>query len=257
MAIATDTIRARDLFKRAGILKNVFEMLVPSSCIRCTARTAEQGGLCPSCWNQAQFIERPYCEILGQPFSHDQGEGALSAAAIADPPPFERLRSVLVYNDLARGLVSAFKFTDRGDLAPWMAKWMAVAGRDLVADCDLVVPVPLHWRRLQSRRFNQSAELARYLAATTEKEFQPQFLTRMKPTRQQIGLSASQRARNVQGVFRVTPDRLSLVEAKRVLLIDDVYTSGATVKSCTRALKRAGAGSVDVLTFAMVCGDYI
>lgn len=244
-------------FSGKSILKNVLDAVVPSSCVRCASRTAEHGALCPHCWNQAHFVERPYCQVLGTPFSYDQGGGAISTAALADPPPFERLRSALVYNDLARGLVSALKFADRGDLAPWMANWMAIAGRELIADCDLIVPVPLHWRRLHARRYNQSAELARYLARRTGKPFQPQILSRVRPTRQQIGLTASQRARNVQGVFRVEPHRQPLLAEKRVLLIDDVYTSGATAKSCTRALKRSGAAAVDVLTFAMVTGDYM
>jgi ComF family protein len=203
------------------------------------------------------FIEQPYCAILGRPFAYDHGGGAISPEAIADAPPFGRLRSVVVYNDLARSLVSGLKFGDRCELAPWIARWMAVAGRELLADCDLLVPVPLHWMRLLSRRFNQSAELARNIGLVSGRTYAPLLLERGRRTRQQVGLSASQRTLNVQGAFRVPAAARPLVTGRRVLLIDDVYTSGATAKACTRALKRAGAAGVDVLTFASVTTGYI
>jgi predicted amidophosphoribosyltransferase len=134
---------------------------------------------------------------------------------------------------------------------------MAVAGRELLADCDLLVPVPLHWMRLLSRRFNQSAELARNIGLVSGRTYAPLLLERGRRTRQQVGLSASQRTLNVQGAFRVPAAARPLVTGRRVLLIDDVYTSGATAKACTRALKRAGAAGVDVLTFASVTTGYI
>lgn len=233
------------------------DFFVPPACIACDRRVGEQGGLCPTCWNELHFIERPYCEVLGIPFPHDQGEGAVSPRAIADPPPFARLRSAVVYGDLARSLVSGLKFADRADLAPWMARLMAVAGRELLADCDAVLPVPLHPRRLLSRRYNQSAELARALAAVADKPFLPQSLQRVRATQSQIGLTADQRRRNVSGAFRVPAERHTDVEGRRLVVIDDVFTSGATAAACARALRRAGAAQVDVLTFASVTQDHI
>lgn len=233
-------------------LERVRDFFVPPVCLGCDARTGQHGGLCPRCWNEMHFIERPFCEVLGTPFPHDQGAGAISPQAIADPPPFERLRSVAAYGDLARSLVTGLKFADRTDLAPWMARWMCVAGRELLADCDIVAPVPLHRMRLLTRRYNQAAELARVVSRLSGRTCEPSLLIRHKRTGSQIGLSAGQRERNVQGAFRVPQSARARIEGRRVLLVDDVYTSGATAKACSRALLRSGAAAVDVLTFARV-----
>jgi ComF family protein len=180
------------------------------------------------------------------------GEGFLSAEAIANPPPFERARAAVAYNGVARHMVQALKYGDRADLAPWMARWMLRAGAELVADADVVLPVPLHWRRFFTRRFNQSAELARAIAALSGKVFEPAAIRRVKVTRQQVGLGLTRRQDNVRAAFRVPAEHDITVRGRRVLVVDDVYTTGATVSSVTRALKKSGAASVDVLTFARV-----
>jgi ComF family protein len=189
---------------------------------------------------------------MGTPFSHDMGEGFLSAEAIANPPPFQRARAAVSYDGVARRMVQGLKYHDRTDLARWMAGWMARAGAELLADADIVVPVPLH-----RRRFNQSAELARALARRSGKPFEPAALVRVKVTRQQVGLGLREREDNVRGAFRVPPEADIKVRGRRVLVVDDVYTTGATVSAVARALKRGGATAVDVLTFARVLpGDF-
>lgn len=242
-------------------LRGLRDIAIPPICLTCDRLVDTQGGLCSHCWSRARFIERPYCEVLGLPFSFDPGEmpgeRLVSARAIADPPPFERLRAVMTYDDYARRLVGGLKYADRGDLAPWMARWMATAGRELLADCEIVIPVPLHRLRLHRRRANQSAELARNIARLAGLDYQPQALLRHRRTRQQVGLSSLERARNVQGAFRVDPRQRMVIENRRVLLVDDVHTTGATVRACSRALRRAGAGAIDVLVFASVAGDDI
>jgi ComF family protein len=234
----------------AGALARLRDFVVPATCMQCSALVGSDGGLCASCWSKARFLARPYCEVLGTPFAYDPGDGSLSAEAIAEPPAFERHRSVMAYGAAARRLVGGLKFSDRTDLAPWMAQLMAGFGRELIADCAIVVPVPLHRRRLWSRRFNQSAEIARHLCRLTGLQYAPLALARVRATRRQVGLGVSERARNVQGAFRVAPEQRPVVAGRRVLLVDDVYTTGATTQACARALKRAGAPAVDVLTFA-------
>ena len=164
---------------------------------RSPARSAAHAG------RNCSFLEKPWCAVMGTPFSHDMGEGFLSAEAIANPPPFERARAAVAYTGVARRMVQALKYGDRTDLAPWMARWMLRAGAELVADADVVVPVPLHWRRFFSRRFNQSAELARAIAALSGKPFEPMAIKRVKVTRQQVGLGLNERAgqcpRRLQG----------------------------------------------------------
>lgn len=189
---------------------------------------------------------------MGTPFSIDMGKNFLSAEAIADPPPFERLRAVMLYDDLARRLVSSIKYADRTDLVPSIASWMVVAGRELIQDATIIVPVPLHTSRLQYRRFNQAAELARTIGKLQNLSYKPELLNRHRATRQQVGLTEAERTRNVQSAFRVPLEKKIELKGSRVLLVDDVYTTGATAKAATRALKRAGVASVDVLVFAKV-----
>jgi len=228
------------------------DLALPPQCLACDRHVAVDGGLCAVCWGELRPIERPYCQRLGIPFSYDLGPGALSAEAIADPPPFERCRSVAHFDAVARRLVHGLKYRDHMELARWMGAWMARAGAELVAEADVVVPVPLHRMRLWSRRFNQSAALAEAIARAGSKRFAPTALRRIRATTQQVGLSARERDANVRGAFRVAADEAMKIAGRRVLLVDDVYTTGATVKAATRALIRGGAAAVDVLTFARV-----
>jgi ComF family protein len=176
----------------------------------------------------------------------------LSMEAIANPPAYARARAAVRYDDVARKLVHALKYQDRTDLAPAMGRWMARAGRELLAEADVLVPVPLHWRRGWSRRYNQSGVLARVIESETSVRVAAEALRRIRPTEQQIGLSRTERASNVQGAFKVAADRQPAIEGRRVVLVDDVLTSGATVDACARALLRAKAAAVDVLVFARV-----
>ena len=150
----------------------------------------------------------------------------------------------------------ALKYQDRTDLAPAMGRWMTRAGRELLGEAEVLVPVPLHWRRGWSRRYNQSGALARVIEWQTGVRLAAEALRRVRPTQQQIGLSRSQRAINVQGAFKVAPDRAAEIQGRRLILVDDVLTSGATTDACARALLRAKAASVDVLVFARVVDTY-
>jgi ComF family protein len=172
--------------------------------------------------------------------------------AIADPPAYNRARAAVRFDEISRALVHALKYGDRLDLAPMMGRWIGQAGRELLAEADALVPVPLHWRRLWARRFNQSAMLAAAVSRQTGVPIAAGALKRVKPTAQQVGLSRTERAANVQGAFRVPGDGKAGVTGRRLVLIDDVLTSGATVDGCARALLRAGAANVDVLVFARV-----
>ncbi len=228
------------------------DFLVPPRCANCNQLIADKTGICATCWDDVRFIEQPYCPVMGTPFAVDLGEGTLSTEAIAYPPPFERLRSAVFYDDIARRLISRFKFSDRTDLAPFIADVMERAGRELIDDADIIVPLPLHWRRLLSRRFNQSAYLANLIAERNDIACLPLAMSRIKHTRQQIGLSLSARKANIAGAFVIPAKMRPIIKAQRVLLIDDVYTSGASVKAATKVLLRGGADKVDVLTFAKV-----
>jgi ComF family protein len=233
------------------------DLVYPPACAACGVSTGGHRGLCAKCWSEVRFIERPYCEVLGLPFSHDLGAGILSAEAIANPPPFDRLRSAATLDHAVRTLVHGLKYRDRTDLAPMMAAWMLRASDGMVERCDAIIPVPLHRSRMVSRKFNQAAELARHLAGLAGKPLLPATLLRVKRTSQQVGLGLRAREDNVRGAFAVAAGRESDVFGKRIVLVDDVFTTGATVGAATRALRKAGASDITVLTFARAIAETI
>jgi ComF family protein len=231
----------------------LLDFVYPPACLACRGAVAETGTLCAACWRQVRFIDRPFCERLGTPFAQDLGPGLLSPEAMADPPVWTRARAVCAFDDgPARQLVHRLKYGDRLDLAPWLGRWMARAGAELLEEADILVPVPLHRRRIAARRYNQAAALARSVSQASGVPCALQAAARRKATPPQVGLSRLQRAANMQGAFHVPDDARASVEARRVVIVDDVLTSGATTNALARALRRAGAADVDVLTFARV-----
>lgn len=232
--------------------RSALGLLYPPTCIACQAATGEPHTLCAACWSGVRFIERPYCERLGTPFTVDLGQPLLSPAAIADPPVFQRVRAVAEYDGTASLLVHRLKYNDRLELARALGGMMTRAGAELLANADVIVPVPLHRWRLWWRRFNQAMALARVVSAESGIPCDPFLLARVKRTRRQVGLTKAQRQENLQGAFRVSAEAKARLQGKRVLLVDDVLTTGATANAASRALLRGGAASVDVLAFARV-----
>ncbi|HHS83098.1 MAG TPA: ComF family protein [Devosia sp.] len=236
----------------------VLDQLYPPACVHCAAVTGQPDVLCPSCWSRLRPITRPLCPVMGVPFGYDLGEGALSARAIADPPPFARARSAVVHNQVARTLVSRLKFGDRPELAKFCARLMVVSGQELFGPVEgegsapVLVPVPLHRFRHWQRRYNQSGLLAREVARQSGLTCMEGLVRRTRPTRPQIGLNARQRARNVRGAFAVHGDLLARLEGRPVIIVDDVITTGSTVGAISRVLNRAGVARVDVLSFSRV-----
>jgi ComF family protein len=255
-AVDADEADGSPWLRRGGALvsnlaRAALDTLYPPTCLACRAATERHGALCPRCWSAIRFIERPYCERLGTPFEHDLGQGLISPQAMADPPAFSRARAVARFEDgPARTLVHRLKYSDRAELSRPVASWMARAGADILADADLLTPVPLHALRLWRRQFNQAAALATEISRQTGKPCDLTALQRVKATSSQVGLSRTQRAENVQGAFRIAEG--AALRGLNVVLIDDVLTSGATANASSRALLRAGAKRVDVLVFARV-----
>ncbi len=230
--------------------RSLLDFLLPPRCLCCSAATDVPGGLCPGCWSDMPFLEPPWCQRYGTPFTHDIGPDGIGPRAIANPPDFARARAAVLYSGPARELVLRLKFSRHRELAPPMGQWMARAGAELIEAESLIVPVPLHRLRLWQRRFNQAADLAKAVAEVSGAEFVPDLLRRNRRTRQQVGLNADARKRNVRGAFEVRPHHSALVSGRHVVLVDDVFTTGSTVSACTKVLTSEGAARVDVLTFA-------
>lgn len=227
------------------------DLLFPPLCLACRAPVGSEGGFCAACWNAVIFLDGPACTCCGTPFPVDPGPGSFCAACLARPPAFTCARAILAYDAESRGAILALKHADRLELVPGFTRWLGRVGGPLLAGTDLIVPVPLHRGRLWRRRYNQSAELARRLARDWNRAYDPLALIRRRPTLSQGAMpSARARRKNVLSAFRVPePGR---VGGRRILLVDDVLTTGATAEACARALKRAGAADISVLTLARV-----
>jgi ComF family protein len=234
------------------VLSRIADLLLPPLCLACREPVDGHDGLCPACWSQVHFIEPPVCERLGIPLPYSTDEPIVSAAAMADPPVYGHARAVARYDAAMRDLVHDLKFRDRQEGVALFGRWLAHAGAPLLAGADILMPVPLYRGRLWSRRFNQSALLARAVSRRTGISVDSQSLRRSRRTASQVGLTAEQRRRNVAGAFSVVPGRRAALTGKQVVLIDDVITTGATANACARALKRAGAAGVDILALARV-----
>jgi ComF family protein len=227
------------------------DLILPPLCIACHDLIDRHNALCPRCWSGLRFIRPPLCDRLGIPLPYDAGDQPVSSTALRHPPLYDRARAALAFDGVARDLVHAFKYADRHEAVPLFTRWMSAAGQELIAEADIITPVPLHPWRLLRRRFNQSAILA---GALSRAYATPMVLAlrRVRRTKQQVGLAFADRQANVTGAFRVASGRAAALSGKRVLIVDDVITTGATVEACALALKDAGAVGVDVLALARV-----
>jgi ComF family protein len=208
------------------------------------------GGFSAEAWSRIRFLDGPVCDGCGQPFEFDPG--ARCAACLAKPRAFDAARAACLYDETSRDPILKLKHADRLDLAPMLARWLSRTARELIEEADAIAPVPLHPLRLLRRRYNQAAEIARPLAQMTGTPYLPDALIRRRATDTQAGKSGSGRRRNVAAAFEVPPARRKQVEGLRILLVDDVLTTGATAEGCARALKAAGAARVDLAVVARV-----
>jgi len=227
----------------------------PPRCPSCDDLVDQQHNFCVPCFQQLQHISEPLCHACGIPFAVPMGEGALCPTCIAEPASYDHIRAPLVYNEASGPVIRALKFHDRYTGLHRSVHMMRAALGPLADTVDMVVPVPLHWRRLAQRRYNQSALLAFGLARSMNAPCQPKVLKRVQATQPQARLSRAERLTNVKHAFAAVQHYYAALQNKTVLLVDDVVTTGATVNACARVLKDAGAARVLVVALARTTKD--
>lgn len=233
-------------------LDAALHLVFPPRCLCCGEAVGSDQGLCGPCWRDAGFITGTCCTRCGTPLP-GQDEGAICCdACLADPPPWRQGRAALTYSDTGRRLVLQLKHGDRLDLVRPMAGWMARAGAPLISPDSVIAPVPLHRMRLLKRRYNQSALLAQEIARQTGATYLPDLFRRVRATPSQEGRSREERIANLAGAIDITHKKEKDISGKQLLIIDDVMTSGATLRAATEAATSANAACVDVLLLARV-----
>jgi ComF family protein len=246
LSSAMTTVRAAGRF----VGRFALDALLPPRCLGCGETVDASGALCPTCFSGFTFIAAPMCHVCGVPLELAVDDDLVCGGCLKERPDFNRARAVFIYDEASKPIVLRFKHGDRTDAAVHLARWMQRVGSTLLESCDVIVPVPLHQWRFLWRTYNQAALLANALGRFSGKPSLPDGLLRVRRTPSQGGLGRAQRRRNVSGAFRVRrPDR---IRGKNVLLVDDVFTTGATAEACTRALLAAGAAMVDVLVLGKV-----
>ena len=203
-------------------------------------------------WNDVTFLDAPWCKICGFPFEYDAMDSALCGRCSIREPKYDHARAAMAYDDGSRALILSFKHGGRTEGLKSFAAQMRRAGRDILDEADILIPVPLHPTRLIKRRYNQATLLAHALAKICDANFDPDILKRIKRTESQGKFKARQRFQNVKGAFAVREKALPRIQGKHIVIIDDVFTTGATLESCATILKRAGARRVDGICLARV-----
>lgn len=236
-------------------LSSILSVFLPPRCIKCgKVLMGGDDGLCPDCFNEISFISRPYCEKCGHPLEEDQSTHKLYCAACLSKTktPFRLSRSAFRYDEGSKNLILGFKFMDKTENAKVLGRWLYNAGSDIWKNqADVLVPIPLHYTRLLKRRYNQSALLCHEVSKLSGLPVEYTAVVRHRRTRPQVEFSGSARINNVNNAFAVKhPERII---GKHVVLIDDVMTTGSTLKECALEIRKAGAASVDTLTVARVC----
>ena len=228
----------------------LLDIVYPPRCISCSGNVHENGGICAKCWGDINFIADPQCNICGFPFDFEASTGSICSGCITHEPSFSKARAVFLYDNASRNMIKSFKYNDRIENRAAYARWMARVGIDMLSEANIIIPVPIHFGKLLLRKYNQAAVLAHELAKISSKPVFSNALIRTKYTQTQAGFLRKERFKNIKGAFKVNPKYFDILKDKKILLIDDVITTGATAEECTNIMLKAKAARVEVLTLA-------
>ena len=235
-----------------NILRNLFDIFLPPRCLVCHDVVYKENGLCHKCFKNISFLSDQCCPVCGRNYTFPvEKEELICGKCLSDPPKLQGLRAVFAYDDYSKQLILPFKHADRTELTPFLSKLLYYRGQNMLANADCIIPVPLYWQRLMKRKYNQSALLATKLSKITGKRCFLNVLIRTKKTQSQGHKTKKDRMENVKDAFCVRYSEK--IKGKNVVLIDDVYTTGATLNECAKVLRQAGAKRVEALVLARVC----
>ena len=238
-----------------SLLVQAMDTVLPPRCVISGKLVDRQGMIAPQIWADMDFITDPQCEKCGIPFGFEAEAGTQCALCLDRPPPFTSARAALKYNDASRDLILGFKHADQTHAVVAFMPWLEKSGAGMLKDADYIIPVPLHRWRLLMRRYNQAAIMAHKLSEKTKIPRLADAIKRTRSTKSQGHLKPLERHKNVKRAFEIAPKHIEKLRGKTVILIDDVYTTGATVKECTKTLLKSGAKDVHILTLARVVRD--
>lgn len=243
----------QNIYDKIGrFMQGCVDMVLPPLCVVTGEVVDRQGMIAPEAWQILDFIAAPYCSRCGVAFDYEVEEGIECARCLEHPPSYDSARAALVYNDGSRSMILDFKHGDRTLNVLAFTPWLERAGQDMLEEADYIMPVPLHRWRLVARRYNQAALIAQALSVRCDVPTLIDGLRRVRATKPQGYMNFEKRRRNVKAAFSVDAHYLDKVKGTRIVLVDDVYTTGATVNECAKILRKAGAARVDVLTLARV-----
>lgn len=231
-------------------MPNLLNLFFPPQCMVCETLVPTNGTLCLECWQKVQFITEPMCACCGLPLEFVVDANTLCGECLREHPPYSRARAAFRYDEHSRLMILKFKFQDETNFTPTLGRWLKAAGDELIRASDVIIPVPLHYRRLVWRRYNQAALLAFQLHKITGLPLYIDGLKRTRATTPQTGLTRTERIENVKRAFVVSPKYMGEIRGKSLLLVDDVMTTGSTLHACSKALIKTGAAQVNVLTLA-------
>lgn len=231
------------------MLKQLLNLLFPTKCIICDQHHS-QNEICPNCWSKLTFITNPSCAICSTPFEYETNKETICGNCIINKPNYDHATSLLKYDEHSKKLISRFKYQDQLHILNYFVNLMINLGKEIIKDTDIISPVAMHKYKLLKRGFNQSALLAMRLSTKTKIKYIPQLLIKTTNVKAQVGLKREERLHNVKNSFIINPLFKGKIKGKKILLIDDVITTGATINECCHVLRKEQPAKIFILTIA-------